>query len=75
MVSSIGKGVCVLVGIGVDDNEADIDYMVRKILTLRVFDDGQIMWKKSVQDLDFELLCGKSYVIKKRYNVIDIDGW
>ncbi|KAJ2962014.1 hypothetical protein NQZ79_g2715 [Umbelopsis isabellina] len=58
VVSSIGKGVCVLVGIGVDDNEADIDYMVRKILTLRVFDDGQIMWKKSVQDLDFELLCG-----------------
>jgi D-tyrosyl-tRNA(Tyr) deacylase len=50
------------VGIGVDDNEADIAYMVRKILSLRVFDDGHVMWKKSVQDLDYELLCGNSNV-------------
>jgi hypothetical protein len=58
MVSSIGKGVCVLVGIGVDDKESDIDYMVRKILSF-VFDEGGVMWKKSVQDMDYELLCGK----------------
>ncbi|KAG2186309.1 hypothetical protein INT43_002747 [Umbelopsis isabellina] len=63
VVSSIGKGVCVLVGIGVDDNEADIDYMVRKLLTLRVFEDGQVMWKKNVQDLDYELLCVSQFTL------------
>lgn len=63
VVSSIGKGICVLVGIGVDDNEADIDYMVRKLLTLRVFEDGQVMWKKSVQDLDYELLCVSQFTL------------
>ncbi|CAM0135258.1 D-tyrosyl-tRNA(Tyr) deacylase [Umbelopsis sp. WA50703] len=63
VVSSIGKGVCVLVGIGVDDNEADIAYMVRKILSLRVFDDGHVMWKKSVQDLDYELLCVSQFTL------------
>lgn len=50
-----------------DDNESDIDYMVRKLLSLRVFDEGGVMWKKSVQDMDYELLCGKNgkaFIIK-----------
>ena len=67
VVSSIGKGICVLVGISVDDNESDIDYMVRKLLTLRVFDEGGVMWKKSVQDMDLELLCGKFQIALKDY--------
>ncbi|KAH8556567.1 D-tyrosyl-tRNA deacylase [Umbelopsis sp. PMI_123] len=63
VVSSIGKGICVLVGISVDDNESDIDYMVRKLLTLRVFDEGGAMWKKSVQDMDLELLCVSQFTL------------
>ncbi|CAO3676608.1 unnamed protein product [Umbelopsis ramanniana] len=63
VVSSIGKGICVLVGISVDDNEFDIDYMVRKLLTLRVFDEGGVMWKKSVQDMDLELLCVSQFTL------------
>ncbi|KAI8583055.1 hypothetical protein K450DRAFT_268583 [Umbelopsis ramanniana AG] len=63
VVSSIGKGICVLVGISVDDNESDIDYMVRKLLTLRVFDEGGVMWKKSVQDMDLELLCVSQFTL------------
>ncbi|KAG2188443.1 hypothetical protein INT44_001196 [Umbelopsis vinacea] len=63
VVSSIGKGICVLVGISVDDNESDIDYMVRKLLTLRVFDEGGVMWKKSVQDMELELLCVSQFTL------------
>ncbi|GAB5587299.1 D-tyrosyl-tRNA(Tyr) deacylase [Umbelopsis nana] len=63
VVSAIGKGICVLVGIGVDDNESDIDYMVRKLLSLRVFDEGGVMWKKSVQDMDYELLCVSQFTL------------
>lgn len=61
-MSSIQKGVCVLVGVGVDDNERDIDTIVNKILNIRVFEDEQgTMWKKGVKDLGLEVLCGKVY--------------
>jgi D-tyrosyl-tRNA(Tyr) deacylase len=58
LVSSIGRGLCVLVGISRDDTSADMDYMVKKILNLRLFDsdDGK-RWGKNVMDNDFEVLC------------------
>ena len=59
VVSSIQKGVCVLVGVGVDDTDKDVDYIINKILNIRVFDDEQgVMWKKGVKDLGLEVLCG-----------------
>jgi hypothetical protein len=39
-ISKIKKGLCVLVGLSVDDTSADIDYMVRKLLSVRVFDSS-----------------------------------
>lgn len=38
-VGSIGQGMVVLVGIGKQDNEKDIEEMARKVLTLRIFND------------------------------------
>ncbi|KAF9957300.1 D-tyrosyl-tRNA(Tyr) deacylase [Modicella reniformis] len=37
-ISKIRQGICVLVGISVDDTTVDLDYMVRKLLSVRVFD-------------------------------------
>ncbi|KAJ1978299.1 D-tyrosyl-tRNA(Tyr) deacylase [Dimargaris verticillata] len=60
VISSIGKGLCVLIGITHEDEAKDIDYMVRKVLNLRLFDDetGK-MWRKSAKDLDLEILSGQ----------------
>jgi D-Tyr-tRNAtyr deacylase len=42
-----------------EDTRADADYVLRKILALRLFeDDGDVHWKRSVTDIDGELLCG-----------------
>lgn len=60
VVGSIQKGVCVLLGIATDDTEKDVDYMVNKILNVRVFDENGAMWKKGVKDAGLELLCGNS---------------
>ncbi|KAG0303684.1 D-tyrosyl-tRNA(Tyr) deacylase [Dissophora globulifera] len=36
-ISKIRQGLCVLVGLSVDDTSADLDFMVRKLLSVRVF--------------------------------------
>lgn len=59
VVSNIGKGLLVLVGVGHEDTEADVEKMANKLLRLRLFNDGDEMWKKSVCDIDGEILCGK----------------
>ncbi|KAI9232875.1 MAG: D-Tyr tRNAtyr deacylase-like domain-containing protein [Podila humilis] len=40
-ISRIKQGLCVLIGLSVDDTSADLDYMVRKLLSVRVFDSNQ----------------------------------
>ncbi|KAJ1925768.1 D-tyrosyl-tRNA(Tyr) deacylase [Tieghemiomyces parasiticus] len=59
VVGAINKGVCVLVGITHEDGAKDIEYIVRKVLNLRVFDDEDgSMWKKSVKELNLGVLSG-----------------
>ncbi|KAF9903447.1 D-tyrosyl-tRNA(Tyr) deacylase [Linnemannia zychae] len=40
-ISKIHQGLCVLIGLSVDDTPADLDYMVKKLLSVRVFDSNQ----------------------------------
>ena len=39
-VGQIGPGLLVLLGVAQEDKEADADYLARKVLTLRIFDDA-----------------------------------
>ncbi|XP_067018991.1 D-aminoacyl-tRNA deacylase 1-like isoform X2 [Acropora muricata] len=64
VISSIGKGLCVLLGISKNDTPKEIDYMVKKILNLRVFDDDGSRWKKSVVDKNFEILCVSQFTLQ-----------
>ncbi|KAJ2738452.1 D-tyrosyl-tRNA(Tyr) deacylase [Coemansia sp. Cherry 401B] len=64
MVGSIGPGVCVLVGITHDDTQDDMEYMARKILGLRVFDDESgAPWKRSIQDCALDILCVSQFTL------------
>jgi D-tyrosyl-tRNA(Tyr) deacylase len=47
-VSSIGSGLMVLVGIATDDNDADMEWAARKLLTLRLF-NGPVVAELSCQ--------------------------
>ncbi|XP_022669104.1 D-aminoacyl-tRNA deacylase-like [Varroa destructor] len=63
IVSSVGRGLCVLLGIHRDDTSSDLEYVVRKILSIRLFDaDGQ-KWRKSVQDENLEILCVSQFTL------------
>ena len=40
IVGEIGKGLCVLLGVGVGDDERDAERLADKIVNLRIFEDG-----------------------------------
>lgn len=54
--SAIGKGLIILVGIEEADNHEDIDWLCKKIVNLRIFDDENGVMNKSVLDIDGEIL-------------------
>ena len=54
--SSIGIGLLVLLGIEELDNQEDIDWLVRKIIQMRLFPDENDVMNKSIQDIGGEIL-------------------
>ena len=54
--STIGKGLLILVGIEETDGQEDIDWLCKKIVNLRVFDDENGIMNKSILDINGEIL-------------------
>lgn len=54
--SAIKNGLLVLVGIENEDNKTDIEWLTRKLLNIRIFDDENGVMNYSVKDIDGELL-------------------
>lgn len=50
LYNSINKGLMVLVGFTEGDNTSDIEYIVKKIVNLRIFDDENGIMNKSIID-------------------------
>ena len=48
--ASIGKGFLILLGIGGEDGQEDIDWLVKKTVNLRVFDDENGIMNRSILD-------------------------
>lgn len=57
-VGRIGRGLNLLVGFAATDTEAELDWIARKCLELRLFpgDSNGDRWEKSIQDIKGELL-------------------
>ncbi len=56
VTGDIEKGVVLLVGFKVGDTEKEIDYMVKKVLNLRIFDDEDGVMNKSLLDVGGDVL-------------------
>ena len=55
-VGKINKGYMVLIGIGEKDTEKEADYLVRKLINLRVFEDENGKMNLNIKDVEGELL-------------------
>jgi D-aminoacyl-tRNA deacylase len=62
-VSGIGPGLLVLLGVRAGDGEAEADKLVRKLLALRIFDDGEGRMNLSVGDAGGEILCVSNFTV------------
>lgn len=58
IIGKIGRGLNLLVAIAATDTEAELDWMTRKCLELRLFpaEPGGDRWEKTIQDIQGELL-------------------
>ena len=61
--SSIGKGLLVLLGVGYEDGQEDIDWLVKKISGLRIFDDEAGVMNRSVVDVEGEALVVSQFTL------------
>jgi D-tyrosyl-tRNA(Tyr) deacylase len=61
--SSIKKGVLILLGIENDDGQEDIDWLCRKISSLRIFSDDEDKMNLSLPDVDGEALVVSQFTL------------
>ena len=54
--SAIGKALLILVGIEETDGQEDINWLCKKIVNLRIFDDENGVMNKSILDINGEIL-------------------
>jgi D-aminoacyl-tRNA deacylase len=63
VVGEIGRGLCVLLGIGADDGEGEADALCRKVVGLRVFDDADGRFAHSVGEVGGALLIVSQFTL------------
>ncbi len=62
-IASIGKGLLILLGIEDADNQEDIDWLCRKIVNLRIFDDANGVMNVNCRDVNAELLVVSQFTL------------
>lgn len=61
--ASIGRGLLVLVGIEEADGQEDIDWLCKKIVNLRIFDDENGVMNRSVLDTGGDILVVSQFTL------------
>ena len=73
--SSIDTGYLILLGIGKDDTEEDINWLVKKIIALRIFDDEMGVMNRSIMDIKGEILVVSQFTLMASYKKGNRPSW
>ncbi len=74
-VRSISEGFLVLLGVCNEDNMEDVDWLVKKIANLRVFDDDQGVMNRSIIDIGGNILVVSQFTLFASYKKGNRPSW
>ena len=63
VVSMIGKGLLVFIGIEKGEEKKDADYLLEKVMTLRIFEDSEAKMNLSLIDISGEMLVVSQFTL------------
>ena len=62
-VANIGIGLLILVGIEAADSQEDIDWLVSKIIKIRIFEDENQVMNNSIQDISGDIIVVSQFTL------------
>jgi len=63
IVGEIGKGVLVLLGIHVNDSQKELEWLVQKVVQLRIFNDDEGKMNRSLLEVDGQALVVSQFTL------------
>ena len=75
VISNIGEGLLLLLGIEDADTEEDIQWLSRKVLGLRVFDDDEGVMNRSIMDINGEVIVVSQFTLMASYKKGNRPSW
>ncbi len=73
--SAIEKGYLILIGVCEEDTEEDVEWLVRKVIGLRVFDDDNGVMNRSIMDVDGNILVISQFTLFASYKKGNRPSW
>lgn len=65
--AAIEKGLIILLGIEESDTQEDANWLIHKVINLRIFDDEQGVMNRSIQDIQGEMLVVSQFTLFASY--------
>ena len=75
VVSEIGQGLLLLLGIEAADTEEDIQWLSRKVLGLRIFDDEEGVMNRNIQDVGGDIIVVSQFTLMASYKKGNRPSW
>ena len=73
--AAIGKGLVILLGIEESDTQEDANWLIHKVINLRIFDDEQGVMNRSIQDIQGEMLVVSQFTLFASYKKGNRPSW